>query len=125
MRWIAALVLVACGTAPAPRASSKTSPREYLIESAAIDFHTHRPPEATGFRNVRFGHVPAADGGKRFILCGEFLPSGKTEWMPFSTIKTSQYEHFLGPAQCQTATITWEGTEDLAPALLRHFASLK
>jgi hypothetical protein len=89
------------GQGPASQGStpSADSPMEFLITSAAADFHAHRPPVVERFRNVRFGHVMTQAGAKQYQLCGEFLPQqpeGKAAWTPFATIKTSGYEQYLG-----------------------------
>src|SRR4051812_3486519 len=74
-------------------------PVQFLLASAANDFHAHRPPYPKRFRDVRVGHIVAPDGTKHYMLCGQFLPEqgkGETEWTPFVTIKTSGYEQMLG-----------------------------
>ena len=132
MRWIAATaVLVACGTtpaprAPSPRAPSQTPPAEFLLASAAADFHAHRPPDPIGFRDVRFGHVVTTDGTKQYMLCGQFLPSGRAEGVPFTTIKTSDYEQWIGQQGSGIcSSITRDDPADLSPALQRRFEALK
>lgn len=94
-------LLVACSTAPAtpgqapPQNASMSPAGEFLLTSAATDFHTHRPPNPVRFRDVRSGYVMAAGGTRQYRLCGEFLPAqkgGKAEWTPFATIKTSGYK---------------------------------
>ena len=138
MRYLAALlstlVLVACSTAPAPRAQSqpqKTSmepPEEFLLTSAATDFHTHRPPYPVRFRDVRIGYEMTPDGTRQYMLCGAFLAEGsKPEWTPFVTIKTSGYEQWLGAHAvgfCERSSIVWiEG--DLSPSLQSRLDSLR
>jgi len=73
----------------AQKASSKP-PLEFLLTSSADDFHTHHPPDPTGFRQVRLGHVVSGDGATQYMLCGEFLAAaekGNAEWMYFATIR--------------------------------------
>ena len=119
MRFVIALltiVFTACSTTPVSKSQSQAaspgqglaseepkpstdSPMEFLLRSAATDFHAHRPPVVERFRDVRFGHVMTPAGAKQYQLCGEFLPQqreGKAEWTPFATIKTSGFEQYLG-----------------------------
>jgi hypothetical protein len=140
MRRIVALfstwVVVACSTAPSPRGQSPltTTPLnpsvEFLLTSAATDFHTHRPPVPVRFRDVRSGYVIAPDGTRQYRLCGEFWPaqeSGRAEWTPFATIKTSGYEHWLGAQAesfCERSPMTWD-KEDLSSSLQSRFDSLR
>jgi len=124
MRSLAALVttfvLVACSTAPAtrdqsnPPSASMNSAVEFLLTSAATDFHTHRPPYPVRFRDVRSGYLMTPDGTRQYRLCGEFLPAqegGEAEWTPFVTIKTSGYEQWLGSqglSYCNRSSMTWD-----------------
>jgi hypothetical protein len=104
---------------------------QLLLEDAASDFHSHRPPSVARVRNVRLGHVMTGDGAKQYMLCGEFLPKqseGKVEWMPFATIKTSGYEQWLGAqaaSQCQRSTVTWDNNGDLSSSLQARLDSLR
>jgi len=132
MRSLAALlttfVLVACSTAPAtrdqsnPPNASMNSAVEFLLTSAATDFHSHRPPYPVRFRDVRSGYCMTPDGTKQYRLCGEFLPAqegGDAEWTPFVTIKTSGYEQWLGSqalSYCNHSSMTWD-TGDLSSSL--------
>jgi hypothetical protein len=138
MRYLAALLatlaLVGCGTAPAtrgpphPEKTSTNAPVEFLITSAATDFHTHRPPYPVRVRNVRIGYVMTPDGTRQYLLCGAFLAEGsKHEWTPFVTIKTSGYEQWLGTQAvgfCERSSIVWiEG--DFSPSLQSRLDSLR
>src|SRR3954468_6926094 len=66
------LVFAACSTTPVSKTHSQPpspgqglasqepkpstdSPMEFLLKSAATDFHVHRPPVVERFRDVRFG----------------------------------------------------------------------
>lgn len=135
MRCIVALVftfvLVACRTAPDTRAQKAASPSvEYLLTSAATDFQQHRPPYPAQFRDVRSGYVPAPDGTRQYLLCGEFLPverGGKTQWTPFVTIRTSGYEQYLGDQAahfCKRSIIAWD-SGDLSSSLQSRLDSLR
>jgi hypothetical protein len=101
---------------------------QFLLASAATDFHTHRPPYPARFRHVRFGHVVASDGAKQYMLCGEFLPEqdkGTPKWTPFATIKTSGYEQWLGASTyCQRSTIVWDDKRDMSSLLKSRLDSL-
>jgi hypothetical protein len=140
MRSLVALlttfVLVACSTAPGTRdqshpANASMNPAvEFLVTSAATDFHTHRPPHPARFRDVRSGYVVTPDGTRQYRLCGEFLPAqegGKAGWTPFVTIKTSGYEQYLGAqavSWCNRSSMTWD-KGDLSSSLQSRLDSLR
>ena len=107
MRHLAALLsiltLTACGASSGPDDGARAQkppvdvPVEFLLTSAASDFHAHPPPYPVRFRDVRVGEMPATDGGRLHMLCGQFSSAdGKGEWIPFVTIKTSGYEQYVG-----------------------------
>jgi hypothetical protein len=112
MRYLASLIsiflLLECSTnaippklsngfhtvqAPAPEQKVSTdTPLQFLLTSAATDFHAQHPSHTLQFRKVRFGHVMTPDGEKQYMLCGQFqtVPAeDKAKWTPFLTIKTS------------------------------------
>ncbi len=103
---------------------------EFLLTSAAKDFRAHGPAVA-GFRDVRIGHVTTAGGETQYRLCGEFLPAredGKGQWTPFATIKTSDYEQWIGGQAaifCQDSSIAWDEAGDLSSALRSRLDSLR
>ena len=117
--------------APKPKKAAPDSVVQFLLTSAATDFHTHRPPDAVGFRHVRIGHVVTPSGEDQYRLCGEFLPAqeGRNgDWTPFATIKTSGYEQWIGAqaaGYCQGPSIVWDGDGDLSSALQGRFDSLR
>jgi hypothetical protein len=129
------LVLAACNKAPVTRGDSQAvSPAvvQFLLTSAATDFHTHRPPDPVRFRDVRIGHITASSGENHFMLCGQFLPAqeaGGAEWTPFVTIKTSGYEQYIGAqaeaAYCQRSSVTWDTDGDLSTLLQSRLDSLR
>jgi hypothetical protein len=138
MRYLAVLCatfgLAACSTAPATRSDSQAaSPAvvEFLLSSAAADFHTHRPPDPVRFRDVRIGHAIAPTGEAQYMLCGQFLPAqeaGKAEWTPFATIKTSGYEQWIGAQvarYCQGSSVIWDTKDDLSSSLQSRLDSLR
>jgi hypothetical protein len=145
---LAALVFVACKTAPVvrsePQASSPTQagapePRkappdsvlQFLLTSAATDFHTHPRTTPVRFRDVRMGHVTDPNGEKQYMLCGQFLPSeggDKAEWTPFVTIKTSGYEQWIGAQAavfCERSSVLWDEEGDLSSALQSRLDALR
>jgi hypothetical protein len=61
------LVLVLISSAIA----AQVQPVQYLIDSAASDFHAHGPSKTLHFRNVRLGQVQYSDG-TQYMLCGQF-----------------------------------------------------
>jgi hypothetical protein len=116
--------------APDPRTveSAVASAREYLLQSAASDFHAHGP-EPASFRNVRFGYVEGAGNSQMALLCGEVEPATGPEagkWIAFSTVKTSAYEQVIGDRGgfCARPTVGWE-PGDLSSELLRRVDSLR
>ena len=152
MRYLAVLfatlVLAACSTAPVTRTGSQTasptqvpSPElqkgaiepveQFLLTSAAADFHAHPPPGPVRFRDVRIGHVMTPSGEEQYLLCGQFLPApagGNAEWTPFATIKTSGYEQWIGAQAagvCQRSSIVWDQQGDLSSLLQSRLDSLR
>jgi hypothetical protein len=128
----ATLVVAACGTTPATRTDSQVASSavvEFLLTSAATDFHTHRPPTPARFRDVRIGHIMTPSGEAQYMLCGEFLPAeeaGNAEWTPFVTIKTSGYEQYIGETSyCQRSSVIWDTEGDLATSLQSRLDSLR
>jgi hypothetical protein len=130
----ATLVLAACSKAPVTRTDSQpASPAvvQFLLTSAASDFHIHRPPGSVRFRDVRVGHVKTPSREDQYMLCGRFLPgqeSGGNEGTPFVTIKTSGYEQYIGAqaeaSYCQRPSVIWNEEGDLSASLQSRFDSL-
>jgi hypothetical protein len=120
--------------APVTRSESQAvSPTvvQFLLTAAATDFHTHRPPSPVRFRDVRIGHVLTPSGEKQYRLCGQFLPeqdAGKAEWIPFATIKTSDYEQYTGAQAAsfrQDSSVIWDNVDDLSSSLQSRLDSLR
>jgi len=109
--------------------ASKDAPLEFLLTSAAADFHSQHPSHTIHFRKVHIGHVKTPGGEKQYILCGQFLTAredSKGGWATFVTIKTSGYEQWLGDQAatfCKRPSIIWE-KGDLSPLLQTRFDSL-
>lgn len=152
MRYLAvpfaALALAACSTTLVTRSEPKGAGHahglatemqdastdaalQFLLTSAAADFHVHRASDPVRFRDVRFGHVMTPNGAEQYMLCGEFKPAREGDnagWMPFATIKTSGYEQWLGAQAaglCQRPSITWNKPDDLSPLLQGKLDSLR
>jgi hypothetical protein len=134
----ATLLLAACGSSRVKTGESPgaVSPAlepvvEFLLTSAATDFHTHRPPDPARFRDVRLGHLLTDSGEERYMLCGWFLPAqedGTAEWTPFATIKTSGYEQWIGgqgAGYCEQSRVIWDDVGDLSSALQSRLNSLR
>lgn len=140
----ATLVLTACSTtlatrstppavSPAPelQKASLDSMVQFLINSAVTDFHTHRPPDPLGFRDVRIGHIMTPSGEKQYRLCGQFLAAhegGTAEWIAFATIKTLGYEQWNGDQAavfCQGSSVIWDEVGDLSSSLQSRLDSMQ
>ena len=151
MRYLAilfvALVFAACGMAPAtgvePPAASPTAQTaasqsqadpigpvaQFLLTSAAADFHKHGPAGPLSFRDVRFGHIVKAGGEKQYLLCGQFRSAqegSKAEWTPFATIKTSGYEQWIGGSTdeyCKRSSFILDMEHEISSALQSQYDS--
>jgi hypothetical protein len=140
----AACLLAGCGSDRAPhnsqsRAASRAPAQQisidpnvrFLLTASAKDFHAHQPPYPARFRDVRVGHLVAPDGRELSLLRGQFLPKqgqSEPEWTPFVTIKTSDYEQWIG-AQAERyrrqPSIVWDDRDDLSSSLQSQLDSLR
>jgi len=114
--------------ASGPLDAKRDSAAVFLLNAAATDFHTHRPPDPVRFRDVRLGHVVTDDGATQYRLCGEFLPAQgrEADWVPFATIQTSHYEQWLGATTfCTDPALIWDPLGDLSSSLQRRLDSLR
>jgi hypothetical protein len=119
------LALAACGTVPAargpdqPQATSMDAPVDFLLTSAATDFHAHRPPYPARVRNVRIGYVTTTAGTRQYRLCGAFLAeAGNPQWTKFATLRTSGYEQWIGGnavSYGEGAPVVWIGGDFTRP----------
>ena len=132
---LTAFVLAACGTAapardqPHPQNASPDPNVEFLLTSAATDFHARRNPYPARFRDVRSGYLAAADGTRQYLMCGELLPAGDgggAGWVRFATVRTSDYEQWLGgqAAPFCDAAVTW-APGDLSALLQSRLDALR
>ncbi len=86
---------------------------ELLLAAAAKDFALPGSPHPVGIRQARVGRLPDGSGNYYYLLCGKFLPAdkqGTKEWVPFATIKTGDYEQWLGgqaSSYCLQRQIKW------------------
>jgi len=122
---------------PAPSDSSQATEAsidavvQFLLTSAATDFHTHGPSQPLRFRAVRVGHLKAPDGKMNYMLCGQFAraqDTDKVQWTPFVTIKTSGYEQWLGvqaEAFSKDSSVVWDKVGDLSSSLQSRLDSLR
>ncbi len=84
---------------------------EFLVTSAAKDFKASGENLPTTIRAARIGYL-SESGKSNFLLCGSFKsgPGTKEKWTHFATIKTSDYEQWIGgtaKAYCEQRTIKW------------------
>ncbi len=140
--------LTGCGSSPLPRSdsaavmSAQVQSREsqmtpvdsviqFLLTSAASDFHAHGHSHLLRFRDVSLVHFMSARGEMTYMLCGQFQSAQEgtdAAWRPFVTIKTSGYEQWVGAQAtsfCQDASARRETVGDLTALLQSRFDSLK
>jgi len=101
---------------------------QFLIASAAKDFHSHHPPTAIDFRKIEIGYLLSSKNDKTFILCGEFLSEEEKEWNKFATMKTEGYEQHLGLQAlpyCQEANFVLTNNSLLAVKLKNKLTEMK
>ncbi len=101
---------------------------QFLITSAAKDFHNHHPPTAIDFRKIEIGYLLSSKNDKTFILCGEFLSEEEKEWNKFATMKTEGYEQHLGLQAlpyCQESNVVLIDKNLLAVKLKNKLTEMK
>lgn len=127
------LILSSCSTAPVIINDSSSSGAkqisaadlqeaepsiQFLLDAAAAEFHAHGP-KPVRFRDVYFGY--AATGEKLYRICGHFQTSESENWVPFATIKTSDYEQWVGGQSAgffQDPAVIWDKAHDLSSSLM-------
>ncbi len=99
---------------------------EFLLESSVKDFRMVQKPLPDAFRNLSFGYLDGENQIRRFLMCGEFSyqkENGDTEWRHFVTIKTVDYEQWVGDKQsdyCRDATPLSYSGGDVSAELLKR-----
>ena len=112
--------------------ASVTATVEFLLASAAADFHAHPPAGALRFYNVRIGYLTTSEGLMRYMLCGEFASgqgSGHEERTSFATIDSpggpNGYQQLLGGNNvCDDPSANFGSASDLSSSLQSRFDSL-
>jgi hypothetical protein len=105
------------GSADAPP-SADPAAVEFLVASSAKDFKVSGANRPTAIRGARIGFF--AESGKGvYLLCGSFKSGAgsQAKWIHFATIKTSDYEQWLGgtaKAYCEQPTIKWYSVDHSA-----------
>jgi len=84
---------------------------EFLLASSVKDFRSTGGNIPTAIRSARLGFITEAGRGN-YLLCGAFRSGAgpQAKWINFATIKTSDYEQWLGStakAHCQQRAIKW------------------
>ena len=111
--------------------ASVESAVQFLLTSAAADFHAHGPSGPLRFRRVRIGHVMGPNAVKQYRLCGQFMriqQGVKSRWSPFVTIKTSGVEQYVGTQAadfCKDSSVIWDNAGDLSSLLQSRFDKLR
>ena len=114
-----------------PEKSSIDSIQQFLLTTAASDFHTHGPSRVMRFRDVRFRSIVSPGGETVYLMCGQFLPekeASQAEWIQFVTIKTDPYEQWIGAQAapfCSESSPVSGKADDLSSLLQSRFDSLK
>lgn len=96
---------------------------EFLLASAAKEFRSPGSMRPLAIRRARVGYFSDAGPG-RYLLCGSFqsAESKGAEWIRFATIKTSDYEQWLGgvaESLCSSKKVKWY-TDDHSAALMQR-----
>ncbi|WP_157615310.1 hypothetical protein [Rhizobacter sp. Root404] len=108
---LSALAVSAAGA----KANSPPSPDpavvKFLVESSAKDFKASGANRPTDIRGARIGFFTES-GKSVYLLCGSFKSGAgsQAKWTHFATIKTSDYEQWVGGAArayCEQRTNKW------------------
>ena len=113
---------------PPPQTSSIDPIVEFLMTSAATDFHKQQSTSPDRFRDVRIGHLLTPTGDKQYLMCGQFHEPRSVVWTQFATIKTSGYEQWIGAQAarfCQGSSVRWDTAGDLSSTLKSRVDSLQ
>lgn len=123
--WGALSVGLVIGAAQAAPPQPDAAVLAFLMDKATQEFSQPGPMQPRRIKTARLGHLHDAQGRDLDLLCGRFVPmdasGGKAE-VPFATLKTGDYEQWLGgqaAGLCAQPTITWfQG--DHAQALMQR-----
>lgn len=116
-----AVVAHAADTKVEVPASADGAAVEFLVASSAKDFKASGAKRPVAIRGARVGFL--AESGKGvYLLCGAFKTetTAQAKWTDFATIKTSDYEQWLGgtaKAYCGQRTIKWYPADQSAALL--------
>ncbi len=102
---------ISAGTKSEAPAIADPSAVEFLVASSSKDFNASGAGRPTAIRNARVGYFSESGKGV-YLLCGSFtLGTGsQAKWTSFATIKTSDYEQWLGDSArsyCEQPSIKW------------------
>ena len=107
--WLGLAMGAAVAAPPQPDAAVLA----FLMDKATQEFSQPGPMQPRRIKTARLGHLHDAQGRDVDLLCGRFVPKdtsgGKAE-VPFATLKTGDYEQWLGgqaAGLCAQPTITW------------------
>lgn len=109
--------IAAAAAEPATQLTIPSKPEsatiEFLLSSAAKDFKASGVMLPIQIRHARLGYLHDDRKGS-FVLCGLFREAltSNTSWTPFATVKTSDYEQWVGgTAQAFCKSSTFAGTK--------------
>ncbi len=112
---VALVIAVSTAFAAGDKADTRTGADpaivEFLLASSAKDFKASGANPPTGIRAARIGFYSESGRGN-YVLCGSFKAGvgSQAKWTPFATIKTLDYEQWLGGnarAYCGQRAIKW------------------
>ncbi|HMQ62874.1 MAG TPA: hypothetical protein PKE06_19490 [Flavilitoribacter sp.] len=138
------LLLASCRPSPAPDTGSQSDHTsnadpadhapdtvvQFLLSACVSDFNLQNQTTPIQFSTANLGYMTSPAGEKVYLLCGQFRSSieGKwSDWIPFTTIKTADYEQWLGEQAlhyCRDSTVVWVSDNDLSPVLKARLDSL-
>ena len=101
---------------------------EIVIDVSARDFAKNQVPPPSEFRSVSIRYLVKPSQEVLYILCGEFRTGEKEPWVPFTTIKNSDYEQWIGPngaTYCEQSTVMPYPAADLSSLLIKRFRAVQ
>ena len=103
---------------------------QFLLSACVSDFNLQNQTTPIQFSTTALGYMTSPAGEKVYLLCGQFRSKTQEkwgEWIPFTTIRTLDYEQWLGDQAlhyCRDSTVVWVSDNDLSPALKARLDSL-